>query len=120
MKISLMYAFTVFYEEKYHWMIITIMLVMSAMAYFNFRNNWPFYHGFMNRYMNILTGIFLWCNLCLFGAKALEHTEFDGSLQICILGIPLVVFILAIEGDKRANLLNKSIENCESGLSTSQ
>lgn len=119
-KISIMYLFLVLNQENQHWFVITIMLILSLVAYFNYRNNWPFHLNFMNRYLQILTGIFLWSNICLAFAKLTSETKFDGSLQIYFMGLPLIILISLFEKDTRARLLIKNIEICENGLEASQ
>jgi len=80
MKIILIYIFAFLPYPEYHWFIIAVLLIVSFTAYFNYRNNWPYYSDRMNKFFCALTGIFLWANVILFIAKLLENTDFSGAL----------------------------------------
>jgi len=80
MKIILIYIFAFLPYPEYHWFIIAVLLIVSFTAYFNYRNNWPYYSDRMNKFFCALTGIFLWANVIHFIAKPLENTDFSGAL----------------------------------------
>ena len=80
LKIVLIYIFAFIPYVTYHWFIIVVLIIVSFVAFYNFRNNWPYYSDKMNKFFCILTGIFLWANVVLFLAKVLENTDFSGAL----------------------------------------
>ncbi len=80
LKIILNYLFTFFGFEQYHWFLIAVLLVLSAISYFKYRYSWPYYNEKISKVFNVLTGIFLWTNIVLLIAKILEHTNFNGAL----------------------------------------
>lgn len=55
-------------------------MIISVIAYTNFRNNWPYFNDKMTIFYNVLTGIFVWANFSLLIAKILENTDFSGAL----------------------------------------
>ena len=111
MKFLMIYVYAFLYDESYHWFIIALLLILSYMSYSSYKTQWPFYDDFMNRFFSVLLGIFVWCNICLLAVKLLEHTIFDGGLQIFFLGLPIVVACIAFDKDERIFILMKSINN---------
>ena len=107
----LIYIFAFLPYVAYHWFIIVVLLIVSFVAFFNYRNNWPYYSDKMNKFFCILTGLFLWANLVLFLAKVLENTDFSGALQLYFLGLPLIIGLIIFDKDERAKLLLKNINN---------
>lgn len=57
-----------------------MLIIVSFIAYFNYRSNWPYFNDRMNVFFCALCGLFLWANLVLFLAKMLENTDFSGAL----------------------------------------
>ena len=80
MKTILLYAFAFLAKDEYHWFIIAVLIVVSIIAYFNYRSNWPYFNDKMNIFYCALCALFVWGNLTLFLAKLLENTEFSGAL----------------------------------------
>lgn len=80
MKTILLYFFAFLAKEQYHWFIIAVLIIVSYIAYFNYRTNWPYFNDRMNIFFCALTAIFLWGNIVLFLAKLLESTDFSGAL----------------------------------------
>jgi len=80
MKTILLYIFAFLARDSYHWFIIALLVVVSAIAYFNYHTNLPYYNDRMNTFFLALTALFLWGNLVLILAKLLEHTNFSGAL----------------------------------------
>ena len=80
LKIILTYMYVFVGQDRYQWILIAMLLILSFTAYTNFRNHWPYYNDKMNRFFCVLTGIFFWSNVVLFIAKVLENTEFSGAL----------------------------------------
>jgi hypothetical protein len=115
MKITLIYLFAFLARKEYHWFIIAALLIVSFTAYFNFRNNWPYYSDRMNKFFCVLTGTFLWANVALFIAKILEQTRFSGALQLYFLGLPLIIGLIIFDRDERVKLLLKNINNFQKG-----
>jgi len=115
MKTILMYLFAFLASETYHWFIIAVLIIVSFIAYFNYRNNWPYFNDKMNVFFCALTGLFLWGNLVLVLAKLLENTDFSGALQLYFLGLPLVVGLVIFDRDDRVGLLLQNINNFQRG-----
>jgi hypothetical protein len=65
--------------------------------------------------MSLATGLFLWGNFVLIIVKLLEHSDFNGGLQIYFLGLPLVGVMIVFGKDERIQLLNKNINNFQKG-----
>jgi hypothetical protein len=105
MKTILLYIFSFLAKEAYHWFIIAVLIIVSFIAYFNYRTNWPYFNDRMNIFFCALTGLFLWANLVLFLAKMLENTDFSGALQLYFLGLPLVIGLVVFDRDDRVGLL---------------
>lgn len=80
MKTILLYLFAFLARQTYHWFIIAVLIIVSFIAYFNYRSNWPYFNDRMNVFFCALCGLFLWANLVLFLAKMLENTDFSGAL----------------------------------------
>jgi hypothetical protein len=80
MKTILLYVFAFLVKRSFHWFIIVLLIILSAIAYFNYRSNWPYFNDKMNVFFCALTALFLWGNLVLFLAKLLETTRFSGAL----------------------------------------
>jgi hypothetical protein len=74
MKTILLYMFSFLVRVQFHWFIIVLLIILSAIAYFNYRTNWPYYNDKMNVFFCALTALFLWGNLVLCLAKILEST----------------------------------------------
>jgi drug/metabolite transporter (DMT)-like permease len=98
-------------KEKYQWILIAMLLILSFSAYSNFRNHWPYYNDKMNKFFCCLTGVLLWCSVVLFIAKILENTEFSGAIQLLLLGMPLIIGLIIFDKDERIKLLLKNINN---------
>jgi len=111
MKTILLYIFAFLVRQQYHWFIIAVLIILSFIAYYNYRINWPYFNDKMNVFFCALTAIFLWANLVLVLAKLLENTEFSGALQLYFLGLPLVVGLVIFDRDDRVNLLMQNINN---------
>lgn len=114
-KIVILYQYSFFYQQEFHWFVISTTLLMSVIMYRGFRDNWPYYSDFMNKLMSLVTGIFVWGNVVLVIVKILENTEFDGGLQIYFLGLPLVSLMIVYAKDERIKLLNSNINNFQRG-----
>ena len=71
MKTLLLYLYAFFDQQVYHWFIIVVLIILSFIAYYNYRSNWPYFNDRMNVFFSGLTGLFLWANLVLFLAKML-------------------------------------------------
>jgi hypothetical protein len=110
-KIVILYQYSFFYQQENHWFVISTTFIMSFIIYKGFRDNWPYYSDYMNKLMSLVTGIFVWGNFVLIIVKLLEHTEFDGGLQIYFLGLPLVSLMICYSKDERVKLLNSNINN---------
>ena len=91
------------------------MDILSLIAYRNFRKNLPYFNDKMNKFYCIVTGNFLWQSVVLTLCKILEHTEFNGALQIYFMGLPLIIGLIIFEKDTRKDLLLKKISNIETG-----
>ena len=111
MKTILLYVFSFLVKKQFHWFIICLLIVLSTIAYFNYRSNWPYFNDKMNIFFCALTGLFLWGNLVLFLAKLLETTRFSGALQLYFLGLPLVIGLVIFDRDDRVQLLLTNINN---------
>ena len=111
MKTILLYIFAFLAQTTYHWFIIALLIILSTIAYYNYRTNWPYFNDKLNIFFCALTGLFLWGNLVLFLAKLLESTEFSGALQLYFLGLPLVIGLVIFDRDDRVNLLLQNINN---------
>jgi hypothetical protein len=105
MKTILLYLFAFLAKAQYHWFIIAVLIIVSFIAYYNYRFNWPYFNDRMNVFFCALTGLFLWANLVLFLAKLLENTDFSGALQLYFLGLPLVIGLVVFDRDDRVSLL---------------
>jgi hypothetical protein len=115
MKTILLYVFSFLVKKQFHWFIICLLIVLSTIAYFNYRSNWPYFNDKMNIFFCALTGLFLWGNLVLFLAKLLETTRFSGALQLYFLGLPLVIGLVIFDRDDRVQLLLTNINNFQRG-----
>jgi hypothetical protein len=115
MKTILLYVFSFLVKPQFHWFIIALLIILSAIAYFNYRTNWPYYNDKMNVFFCALTGLFLWGNLVLCLAKLLETTQFSGALQLYFLGLPLVIGLVIFDRDDRVQLLLTNINNFQRG-----
>ena len=71
MKTILLYVFSFLTKPTYHWFIIAVLIIVSFIAYYNYRMDWPYFNDKMNIFFCALTGLFLWGNLVLFLAKLL-------------------------------------------------
>jgi hypothetical protein len=98
-----------------HWLVISTTFIMSLIIYKGYRDNWPYYSDYMNRLMSLVTGLFLWGNFVLIIVKILDGTQFDGGLQIYLLGLPLVGLMIVFGKDERVELLNRNINNFQRG-----
>ena len=92
-----------------------MLIIVSFIAYFNYRINWPYFNDKMNVFFSALTALFLWANLVLFLAKLLEYTNFSGALQLYFLGLPLVIGLVIFDRDDRVSLLLQNINNFQRG-----
>lgn len=115
MKTILLYIFAFLAKETYHWFVIAVLIIVSSIAYFNYRQNWPYFNDRMNVFFCGLTAVFLWANLVLFLAKLLESTDFSGALQLYFLGLPLVIGLVIFDRDDRVGLLLQNINNFQRG-----
>ena len=115
MKTILLYLFAFLAQQQYHWFIIVVLIILSYIAYFNYRQDWPYFNDKMNIFFCALTGLFLWGNLVLFLAKLLQHTDFSGALQLYFLGLPLVIGLVVFDRDDRVGLLLQNINNFQRG-----
>jgi len=115
MKTILLYIFAFLASRTYHWFIIALLIILSTIAYYNYRTNWPYFNDKLNIFFCALTGLFLWGNLVLFLAKLLESTDFSGALQLYFLGLPLVIGLVIFDRDDRVNLLLQNINNFQRG-----
>jgi hypothetical protein len=111
MKTILLYIFAFLASRTYHWFIIALLIIVSSIAYYNYRTNWPYFNDKMNVFFCALTALFLWGNLVLILAKLLENTNFSGALQLYFLGLPLVIGLVIFDRDDRVNLLLQNINN---------
>jgi hypothetical protein len=111
MKTILLYVFSFLVRKQFHWFVICLLIVLSTIAYFNYRSNWPYFNDKMNIFFCGLTGLFLWGNLVLLLAKLLETTRFSGALQLYFLGLPLVIGLVIFDRDDRVQLLLTNINN---------
>ena len=105
MKTILLYLFAFLANQEYHWFIIAVLIIVSFIAYFNYRTNWPYFNDKMNVFFCALTTLFLWANVVLFLAKLLQNTDFSGALQLYFLGLPLVIGLVVFDRDDRVSLL---------------
>ena len=105
MKTILLYLFAFLANQEYHWFIIAVLIIVSFIAYFNYRTNWPYFNDKMNVFFCALTALFLWANVVLFLAKLLQNTDFSGALQLYFLGLPLVIGLVVFDRDDRVSLL---------------
>jgi len=71
MKTILLYLFAFLAKERFHWFIIAVLIIVSFIAYYNYRTNWPYFNDRMNVFFCALTGLFLWANIVLILAKLL-------------------------------------------------
>jgi hypothetical protein len=115
MKTILLYLFAFLAKSQYHWFIIAVLIILSIIAYFNYRSNWPYFNDKMNVFFCALTALFIWGNIVLFLAKLLEDTEFSGAIQLYFLGLPLVVGLVIFDKDDRISLLLRNINNFQRG-----
>lgn len=115
MKTILLYVFSFLVRKQFHWFVICLLIVLSTIAYFNYRSNWPYFNDKMNIFFCGLTGLFLWGNLVLLLAKLLETTRFSGALQLYFLGLPLVIGLVIFDRDDRVQLLLTNINNFQRG-----
>lgn len=115
LKIVLIYLYAFLVSTSYHWLIIAALLILSITNYFNFRTSWPYYSDHMNKFFCVLSGIFVYGNLCLFIAKIFESAKFSGALQIYFLGLPLFIGLIIFDKDERVQLLLKNINNFQKG-----
>ena len=105
MKTILLYLFAFLANQEYHWFIIAVLIIVSFIAYFNYRTNLPYFNDKMNFFFCALTALFLWANVVLFLAKLLQNTDFSGALQLYFLGLPLVIGLVVFDRDDRVSLL---------------
>ncbi len=91
------------------------MLVLSYIAYRNFRYEWPYYNDTLTKFYCCLTGVFLWGNINLLIIKIIETSDYSGGFQLYFLGLPLLVALIIFEPDERVQLLLKNINNFDSG-----
>lgn len=115
MKTILLYIFSFLAYQQYHWFIIAVLIIVSFIAYFNYRSNWPYFNDKMNVFFCALTALFFWANLVLILAKLLENTDFSGALQLYFLGLPLVIGLVVFDRDDRVSLLLQNINNFQRG-----
>ena len=80
MKTILFYIFAFLVSKTYHWFIIALLIIVSCIAYFNYRYNWPYFNDKMNVFFCALTALFLWGNLVLVLTKLLERIQFSSAL----------------------------------------
>ncbi len=71
-KLLILYMFSFFYQQQYHWFVISATFIMSLIIYKGYRDNWPYYSDYMNRLMSLVTGLFVWGNFVLIIVKLLS------------------------------------------------
>ncbi|CDW77649.1 UNKNOWN [Stylonychia lemnae] len=92
-----------------------VLLIISYLDLRNYRILRPFYNDNANIFYTCLSGLFLWGNIVLLFVKLMEPLNFDGGYQIYLLGVPIVIFIIIFEPDRRKKLLIMNINNIEKG-----
>ena len=115
MKTILLYVYAFLAAPVYHWFVIAVLVIVSFVAYYSYRVNWPYFNDRMNVFFCGLTGLFLWANLVLVLAKLLQFTDFSGALQLYFLGLPLVIGLVMFDRDDRVALLLQNINNFQRG-----
>ena len=114
-KIICIVLFTFFQTDEYRWLLCIVLIILSAIIYYKMSHERPYYNETIADIWNVLTGLFVWTNLCLLVAMALENTDFNGALQIYFLGFPLVIVLIATSKDHRKKLILKPLDQFDSG-----
>lgn len=63
----------------------------------------------------LYTGVFLWHSTCLLIGQLLSSTNFDSTILLFFIGIPIVIIIILTIKEDKILLLNQSINNLKTG-----
>lgn len=102
-KIALAFTYSYLTSEEFHWVLISIITILSVIAFIKFFVESPYHNERLTVVINIETAIFAWANIVLLISKVLEFTSFNGGLQLFLLGIPLSIALLIFNKDDRVD-----------------
>lgn len=71
----------------------------------------PYHNERIGIIFAFLSSVFSWASIVLLIAKILEHSTFNGSLQLFFLGIPLLLTLIVFRKDERMDKLLLSVGN---------
>jgi hypothetical protein len=110
-RIVLIMTFTFLTSENHLWFLIVKATSLSLITFYKYYYTWPYHNETITTLFSVASGIVAWANISLIIAKLLEHTKYNGGIQLFFLGIPLVISIIVFTKDERIEMLMKNVAN---------
>jgi hypothetical protein len=71
-----------------------VLCVMSTFVFLQYVTLKPYYYSATQTLVEIFSGIFTWTNYVLLFTQLLGDTQFNGALEIYLLGIPIICVLI--------------------------
>ncbi len=101
--------------DDYRWVNIVVLIIGGVVLHIKQRADRPYYNDLVNVVADINNGVFLWATAMLVVVMLLEKENFDGGLQIFLMGLPLVILLMLTGSDPRRDMLLKNIDDYDNG-----
>ena len=100
-KTIVIYAFTFLYDDNSQWFLISLFLILSILSFERNFHLHSYYNEDIQFIHNCFRALCLWSTIALSISKVFDLANFNGGLQLFILGIPLVVALVWFTRDTR-------------------
>ena len=114
-KVIMIFLTTLFTDPSFQWLIAIILLIGGGLIFFRIRSERPFYNDIVNKYVDVLNGVYFWGSFILILAMITQYTNFNSSVILLFIGIPLIALLIALLPDNRRSLLMKNLTHVENG-----
>jgi hypothetical protein len=97
------------------WLLIIITFVLAYFIFDTFNQTRPFFNHTIMKTHLVCWGLFFWNTIVILIGKCLESTNFDGSLALFFIGLPVVIVVVHSNYDNRIAVLMADIKKLPSG-----
>lgn len=111
----MIFMFAFFYGEEYDFLFLFAMLVGSAVIFFKYYIDYPYYSSWFGVFWATLININLWTVIMAWFAKLIEEKLFSGTIYAYLIGLVFIIVITIQSRDHRMVYLLKDVNKFHSG-----
>lgn len=114
-KIIVVYVFSFATSEREQWFVIILYFILSVLTFERYIYLRSYHNEIVQTQHNVYRVVCLWSNITILLSKILQHTSYNGGMQLFFLGIPIVVALTVFLKDSRKDEMMYNISKFHKG-----